>query len=144
MLTHEIAAVLERKIGLGEFPLVARRFFSRLQRHAEQHGDRVLYIIAGVLEESQGGKIANRNKYFGWVVKRRLDEQGYPLLGHDGGARSPNQTAAVRDIVAKVATPPVAPAAETMASELERERARSATLAIMLKREQQKNERGAF
>jgi len=76
MLTHEVARRLEQKLGLGEFPMVRRRLFSRLQRLCEKVGDAALVIVAGVLDEAHGPKIRDKGHYFAWVVKRRLGEAG--------------------------------------------------------------------
>lgn len=86
MLTHEISRVLERELGLGEFPLVRRRLFSRLQRVCEQKGDEPLLIVAQVREEARtlrdrgnGGPAtqSSRARYFCKVAVLRLTEAGY-------------------------------------------------------------------
>jgi hypothetical protein len=84
MLTTEVAARLERKLGLGTFPLVRRRMYQRLQRLAVQHGDPVVEIIAQVEMEALGPKVRDKGQYFCWVVKRRLGELGYPLDAPQG------------------------------------------------------------
>jgi hypothetical protein len=79
MLTTEVASRLERKLGLGAFPMVRRRMYQRLQRLAVQHGDPVLEIIAQVEMEAIGPKVRDKGQYFCWVVKRRLGELGFPI-----------------------------------------------------------------
>jgi hypothetical protein len=79
MLTTEVAARLERSLGLGAFPMVRRRMYARLQRLAVQHGDPVLEILSQVEMEARGDKIRDKGQYFCWVVKRRLAEMGFPL-----------------------------------------------------------------
>lgn len=79
MLTTEVASRLERKLGLGAFPLIRRRMFQRLQRLAVEHGDPVLEIIAQVEMEAIGPKVRDKGQYFCWVIKRRLAELGFPL-----------------------------------------------------------------
>jgi hypothetical protein len=81
VLTTEVAARLERKLGLGAFPLIRRRMFQRLQRLAVQHGDPVLEIVSQVELEALGPNVRDKGQYFCWVVKRRLAELGFPLDG---------------------------------------------------------------
>jgi hypothetical protein len=120
MLTHEIARMCEKKIGLGDFPLVARRFFSRLQRLAERQGDMALVIIANVIEEAQGPQIKSRNKYFGFAVKRRLEEAGLWLPHADGPNQSAENVKQLAATIAKVADPPATAFPDQAAAELER------------------------
>lgn len=79
MQYHEVARRLELKLGLGEFPMVRRRLFARLQRICEQKGDGALMVVAAVVEEAMGPKIRDKGKYFCWVIKRRLEENGFPF-----------------------------------------------------------------
>lgn len=88
MLYHEVAQRLEKRLGLGEFPIVRRRLYARLQRLVESKGDGPLQVIAALVQEAEGPKIRNAGMYFCWVVKRRLEEAGWPI----GPESSPNQT----------------------------------------------------
>jgi hypothetical protein len=131
VIYSEIARRLEQKIGLGDFPLIARRFFSRLQRLVEQKGDGALQIIANVVEEASGPNIRSRNQYFGYVVKRRLTEQGY-LIPQDQGAnqtreqhqaeaeQAAKQRAELERVKQAVAKPVTDPPADLTAAELDR------------------------
>ena len=120
MLTSEIARRLEQKIGLGDFPLVARRFFARLQRLCEQKGDGPLMIIAAVAEEAQGPQIRNKNQYFGFSVKRRLQEQGYLVPTADGPNQTVEQAKALEVKKATIGAPVIPPAVELSSHEIER------------------------
>jgi hypothetical protein len=97
MLDHEVAQACERKLGLGEFPLVRRRLFSRLQRVCQTQGDVALRIVAEALQGAEnlrdrvnGGPAtqASKGKWFCVAVVRRLTDAGY------WGTDSPNQTRA--------------------------------------------------
>lgn len=101
MLFHEVASRLEKRLGLGEFPVVRRRLFARLQRLCEQKGDAVLQVIAALVQESEGPKIADKGKYFCWVVKRRLEEAGFPLGREGAGPPAVSAEAVVRDVAAQ-------------------------------------------
>jgi hypothetical protein len=85
MLTTEVARRLEQKLGLGQFPLVRRRMYARLQRLAVSGGEGVLRVIADLLQEADGPKIRDKGNYFCWVIKRRLGEAGYD---YDAGSHS--------------------------------------------------------
>jgi hypothetical protein len=76
MLTTEVARRLELHLGLGGFPMVRRRLYARLQRLCVQLGDQALKIVAAVAEEAMGPKIRDKGRYFSWVIKRRLQENG--------------------------------------------------------------------
>ena len=103
MFTTEVAARLERKLGLGAFPLIRRRMFQRLQRLAVCHGDPVLEIIAQVEMEAIGPQIRDKGQYFCWVVKRRLAELGYPLDAPQGAPPAVPPAAQVRAVVQDLA-----------------------------------------
>jgi hypothetical protein len=86
MLNHEVARQCEQRLGLGEFPLVRRRLFSRLQRVCQQRGDEPLLIVSQVLEEARclkdrrtGGEATkdSKGRYFCKAVVARLSEAGY-------------------------------------------------------------------
>jgi hypothetical protein len=79
VLTTEVASRLERKFGLGAFPLVRRRLYQRLQRLAVEHGQPVLEIIGQVEIEAVGPNVRDKGQYFCFVAKRRLAELGFPL-----------------------------------------------------------------
>lgn len=104
MLSTEVARRLEQKLGLGQFPLVRRRMYARLQRMAVTSGDGVLCVIANLLQEAEGPKIRDAGQYFCWVIKRRLEEAGYSWDGPPAN-ESPAKAAAVKaELVNKVAT----------------------------------------
>jgi hypothetical protein len=86
MLNHEVARQLEQRLGLGEFPMIRRRLYSRLQRVCQQRGDEPLLIVSQVLEEARclkdrqtGGEATKHSKglYFCKAVVARLSEAGY-------------------------------------------------------------------
>jgi len=123
MLTTEVAARLERKLGLGAFPLIRRRMFQRLQRLAVAHGDPVLEIIAQVEMEALGPKIRDKGQYFTWVVKRRLGELGFPLDAPQGPPPTvppANMVKEVREKLADATKEPPRPGTEEMRAELVR------------------------
>lgn len=127
MMYHEIAKRLEAKLGLGQFPLIRRRLYQRLQRLCEQKGDGPLQVIAALVQEAEGPKIRDKGQYFCYVVKRRLEEAGYgfgdqgdttygcsvppnegrPAKPAAGTAGQPAKTASavVGDLVQRVAEP---------------------------------------
>jgi hypothetical protein len=95
MLNTEVARRCESKLGLGEFPMVRRRLYSRLQRVCQQKGDIPLRIVSEVLMEAEslrdrnnGGpaSAASKGKWFSKAVVARLTEAGYWTDS------SPNQT----------------------------------------------------
>jgi hypothetical protein len=87
MLTTEVSRRLERELGLGQFPLVRRRLYSRLQRVCEQRGDEPLLIVSEVLMQAKSATIRDAGKWFCAAVVRRLTEAGYWAQ-----PSSPNQT----------------------------------------------------
>lgn len=103
MLTTEVASRLERKLGLGAFPLIRRRMFQRLQRLAVEHGDPVLEIIAQVEMEAIGPKVRDKGQYFCWVIKRRLAELGFPLVPSPGSQPAQPPANVVRAAAADLA-----------------------------------------
>lgn len=120
MLTTEVAARLERKLGLGAFPLVRRRMYQRLQRLALQHGDPVVEIIAQVEMEALGPKIRDGGQYFCWVVKRRLEELGFALQPSQGPPPAVPLANQAKAIVAEQAAGTQCPPDLKQQSELER------------------------
>lgn len=105
MLNHEVAAVLRKKLGLGEFPLVRERLFSRLQRLCIDRGDVPLTIIAQVLEESQGARVRNAGKYFAFTVTRRLTTAGFWTLPGTPNETEEEHRATVQRLKEKAAIP---------------------------------------
>lgn len=104
--------------------MVRRRMFSRLQRICEQRGDGALYVVAGVLEEALGPKIRDKGQYFCWVVKRRLEEQGYWEPAAPGPNQPPPAAEAVKNItraIGQPGTPPVDQQAEDLRRKLEQQ-----------------------
>jgi len=142
MLTHEVARRLEQKLGLGQFPVVRRRLYARLQRTCEQKGDGPLLVIAGVLEEALGPKVRDKGQYFCWVVKRRLEEQGYWTAGEASVNQTRNQAKDLADAKAKVGKPVLDPATKGSAAEVERLKLSNELLKRALQEAQQKAERG--
>jgi hypothetical protein len=77
---------LVRQFGLGDFPLIRKRLFSRLAREIEMVGDVVLFIVrscaqdARVLRDRNTGGIASAESQARWfcaAVSRRLREHGF-------------------------------------------------------------------
>lgn len=120
MLTHEIARRLEQKLGLGEFPMVRRRLFSRLQRVCEQSGDVALLVVAAVLEESCGPKIRDKGKYFSFTCVRRLTEAGFWQQADSVPNQTREQVHHLADAKASIGQPVPDPDKPSQASELER------------------------
>lgn len=77
MLTHEVAKVLERALGCGQFPLIRKRLYSRLQRICEQRGEDPLRIVSECLLGARSPTIRDPGKWFSAAVVRRLTEGGY-------------------------------------------------------------------
>jgi hypothetical protein len=144
MRYEDVAKECEKRVGVGEFPLVARRFFARLQRLVMQHGDGALMIIHGCLDESQGPNIRHKCKYFGFTCKRRLQEGGYELV--QDGKDAPVQTVrpAVQALGAKLATPPAELPDSRLVAEVERLRLSNEMLKRDLDRAKRAAEGGAF
>jgi hypothetical protein len=83
-----LARRLEAKFGLGEFPMIRRRLYTRLERACEHHGDAAYIIVCDC-----GQAAATKGKPGNWfssAVSARLKEAGF--LGESGG---PNQGAPV-------------------------------------------------
>lgn len=120
MLSTEVARRLEQKLGLGEFPLVRRRLYARLQRLAVARGDAALMIIAGVLESAAAPSVRNAGQYFCFTVRRRLEEAGLWEYSASGPNQSREQAAQERATVARIGVPAVDPVAEHRASEVKR------------------------
>ena len=142
MLTHEVARRLEQKLGLGQFPMVRRRLYARLQRTCEQKGDGALLIVAGVLEEAMGPKVRDKGQYFCWVIKRRLEEQGYWPAGEAPVNQTRDQAKALDDAKAAIGKPELDPATTASAAEIERLKVSNELLRRALQVAQQKAERG--
>ena len=137
MLTHEVARRLEQKLGLGQFPLVRRRLFSRVQRICEQKGDGALLIVAGVLEEALGPKIRDKGQYFCWVCKRRLEENGYwdpPTAGPNEPRPGGPPVKSLVAVIGQPVGPAVQPAAEALQRELDRQRVENLKLRQQLEK----------
>lgn len=86
MLTHEIARTLEKKFGVGEFPMVRRRLYTRVQRVCERAPDEALRIVADAVQQAEslkdrftGGPATqlSKGKWLTKVVVIRLTEAGY-------------------------------------------------------------------
>ncbi len=123
---HEVASRLERRLGLGEFPMVRRRLFARLQRLCQEKGDGPLQVIAALVQEAEGPKIRDKGQYFCWVVKRRLAEAGWPIDVPSAVPLTPTQVeavAAIRENLAKP-VPTDRPSAENNLREVLAKRAR--------------------
>lgn len=120
MLTTEIARTLEKKLGLGEFPMVRRRLYSRLQRVAVAKGDLALLIIseallqADALRDRQTGGPAtldSKGRWFAKVVVLRLKEQGYwDDPQHPAGQAAPPPPPAPSEASEGLPLPPPNPA----------------------------------
>ena len=113
MLDHDVARVLAQQLGAGEFPLVRKRLFARLQRVCEQKGDIALRIVAEVLQEAQGPRIRNRGKYFCFAVVRRLTEAGFWASPGGANETADQARANVEAIKQRVADPTPAAKAES-------------------------------
>lgn len=87
MFSHEVARTLERLLGCGQFPLVRKRLYSRLQRVCEQRGQEPLTIVSECLQSAKSPSIRDPGKWFSAAVVRRLTEAGYWAQASD-----PNQT----------------------------------------------------
>jgi hypothetical protein len=122
MLTTEVAARLERKLGVGAFPLVRRRLYQRLQRLAVAHGDPVLQIIGQVEMEALGDRVRDQGQYFCFVVKRRLGELGYPLDAVQGSPPAVPPANKLRSVVAELAGKQSVAVQDQKAVDVERQR----------------------
>lgn len=100
MHDNEVARILESKFGLGEFPMVRRRVFSRLQRICQQRGVEALNVVSEVVVEAQSPNVRDKGRFFCFVVTRRLKELSMwePLSEAEVARRK-----AVQPIRAKVA-----------------------------------------
>jgi hypothetical protein len=105
MMFHEVAQRLETRLGLGEFPLIRRRLYARLQRLVESKGDGPLQVIAALVQEAEGGKIRNAGQYFCFVVKRRLEEAGWPIGPDPSRIQAAEQSQQLAETVSKVGAP---------------------------------------
>ncbi len=77
---HDLAKRLTARFGLGNFPLISKRLYSRLQREANRHGEPVMRIISECAESSICARV-NAGAWFRAAVVRRLKENGYLLSG---------------------------------------------------------------
>ena len=136
MLFHEVAARLEKRLGLGEFPLVRRRLYARLQRLCLERGDPVLAVIAAVVEEAYGPKVRDKGQYFCWVIKRRLAEQLDIVLESSPSPASSAPAPTVAELRERVANsvPATRAAAEDDLREKLAKRARDETIARLRER----------
>lgn len=144
MLTTEVAARLERKLGLGAFPLIRRRMFQRLQRLAVQHGDPVVEIIAQVEMEAIGPNVRDKGQYFCWVVKRRLGELGFPLDSPQGQPPAVPPATQTREIVQDLAGKRSLDKLDDAAADLERARIKAELRKLQAAAAQLPPERGAW
>jgi hypothetical protein len=70
-----LARRLEAKFGLGEFPMIRRRLYTRLERACEQHGDAAYIIVCDCGQAAlTKGKPGN---WFSSAVSARLKEAGF-------------------------------------------------------------------
>jgi hypothetical protein len=76
MLSTEVARRLEACFGLGQFPMIRRRLYARLQRLCVSKGEAVLVIVGQVVEEAKAPSIRDHGKWFSAAVVRRLTEAG--------------------------------------------------------------------
>ena len=120
MLTNEIARRCEQKLGLGQFPMVRRRLYAKLQRLCEQKGEGPLQIVAGVLDEALGPKVRDAGQYFCWVIKRRLEEQGYWPAGETPVNQTRDEARAIRAKQSSIGRPVQDPGLPGPVAELER------------------------
>lgn len=91
MKTTEVARRLEQQLKLGQFPLVRRRLYARVQRICIQVGEPALKVVADLLQECEGPRIRDAGQYFCWVLKRRFQEND---ISWDAGASRPTATPA--------------------------------------------------
>jgi len=98
VLNTEVARILEKTLGLGEFPMVRRRLYGRLQRVCQQRGDVPLTTVAQVLEEAKslrdrktGGPATadSKGRWFSKAVVARLSEAGYWERDQGGEGKPP-------------------------------------------------------
>jgi len=121
-----LAKRLEGRLGLGEFPMIRKRLYSRVERTCQQHGDAAYAIVVDCVNAA-----VTKNKPGNWfssAITRRLAEAGF--LKQGGG---PNEVAPNRAPETLVQSPAavVSDAAEVMSlarhdamvAELERQRA---------------------
>jgi hypothetical protein len=144
MLDVEVAARLERSLGLGAFPLIRRRMFQRLQRLAVQGGEPVLQVISQVEMEARGPSVRDKGQYFCWVVKRRLRELGYDLDNRPSPGPEVRPGQAMAASAARVSACTVPPADPAQQSELDRLRLSNELLKRQLDQARSKREGGAL
>lgn len=122
MLAQEVAAVLERALKLGAWPMVRRRLYARLQRICVQRGDAAVQIVSQVLVEARGGKIRDPGQYFCFVVTRRLKEEGLWDPPAADAVQVQVALAAVTEAIDRVAVPEVQRAQLFIDEAIERKR----------------------
>lgn len=113
MLDHEVASRLKAKLGLGEFPLVRERLYSRLQRLVYERGDVPLRIIAEVLQEAHGPKVRDPGRYFCFTVTKRLTVAGLWTQAGSANETQAEVRATVQRLKEKAANPVPAAAVES-------------------------------
>jgi hypothetical protein len=74
---YDIAAKLQRRLGLGSKPIVRRAFYERLEglvdaEPTEQRRERIYQIIASAAADSDGK--SDPGRYFCFTVNQRLRE----------------------------------------------------------------------
>jgi len=83
MLTDQVSRRLEENLGLGEFPMIRRRLYQRVQRACVKFGDQCLVIVGQLLEEAKSLRDRRSNgpatreskgKWFSRAVVARLKE----------------------------------------------------------------------
>lgn len=74
-----VAERLTRRFGLGSDPERRQRFYGKLERLVEEHGDQVLTIISDCVWAAE--KARSKQRYFCKAVSLRLKENGFGLEG---------------------------------------------------------------
>jgi len=75
MERSEVVDKLTRRFGTGTRPALRLALYERLGRLCEEEGEEVVHVVATVADDAQRAR--EPDKYFAFVVMRRLMERGF-------------------------------------------------------------------
>jgi hypothetical protein len=137
-----LAGRLERKFGLGDNPIAARKVYGHVERLCEQHGDPVYNVVRDMVDYCDTAR--NPGRTFRAFVLTRIQEHGFNVRGGGGGANSPDLLLRVQEVHSRIgAVPPEqarpghdpSPAAASDGSAMEMELKRLRAQNVMLQRD---------
>jgi hypothetical protein len=81
-----LAVRLERKFGLGDNAIAARKVYQHCERLCERFGDLVYRVVKDMVDYADGARAPGRT--FRAFVLTRIEEHGFAVRGSAGGRRA--------------------------------------------------------